>query len=75
MRWSLLNGITKTRTKTWYKADDVYRVLEQLQSAQPEIIRCKECVYADDFYHCDYMSTWNDAECFCSMAKRRTDGN
>ena len=48
--------------------------IEALPSAQTEIIRCKECVHADIFYHCDYMTTWHDGECFCSHGKRRTDG-
>lgn len=47
--------------------------LEKLPSAQP-IIRCKECVHADEYYHCDYMTTWNYGDCFCSYGKRRTDG-
>jgi hypothetical protein len=46
----------------------------ELPSAQPEIVRCKECVYADENYHCDYMTTWNYGDCFCSYGKRRTDG-
>lgn len=41
--------------------------------AQPKIIRCKECVYADENYHCDYMTTWNDGDCFCCYGKRRND--
>lgn len=56
------------------QTETILHHLEIMPSAQPEIIRCKECVYADDFYHCDYMSTWNDGECFCSYGKRRTDG-
>lgn len=48
--------------------------LEKLDPVQPEIIRCKECVYADENYHCDYMTTWNDGDCFCCYGKRRTDG-
>ena len=53
--------------------DTIEYELGNLSSAQPEIIRCKECVYADSFYHCDYMTTWHDGECFCSYGKRRTD--
>ena len=49
------------------------KILEDLPSAQPEIVRCKECVYADENYHCDYMTTWNYGDCFCSYGKRRTD--
>ena len=50
------------------------KILEDLPPAQPEIVRCKECVYADENYHCDYMTTWNYGDCFCSYGKRRTDG-
>ena len=49
------------------------KILEDLPSAQPEIIRCKECANADENYHCDYMTTWNYGDCFCSYGKRRTD--
>ena len=47
--------------------------IEHLPPAQPEIVRCKECVNADENYHCDYMTTWNYGDCFCSYGKRRTD--
>ena len=68
--------------------DTVVRVLEQLPSAQPEIIRCKECKH---FHYdmpyviqgipvlghevCDF---WGDGcktseNGFCSYAERRTD--
>ena len=40
--------------------------LKKLPLAQPEIIRCKECANADENYHCDYMTTWNYGDCFCS---------
>ena len=49
------------------------KILEDLPSAQPKIVRCKECVYADENYHCDYMTTWNYGDCFCSYGKRRND--
>lgn len=48
-------------------------LLETLPSAQPEIIRCKDCVHADEYYHCDYMTTWNDADCFCYYAERKKE--
>ena len=47
--------------------------VRELPSSQPEIIRCKECANADENYHCDYMTTWNYGDCFCSYGKRRTD--
>lgn len=44
--------------------------IDELPSAQPDIIRCNECVYADKYFHCDYMTTWNNGDCFCSHAER-----
>ena len=47
-------------------------IIENLPSAQPEIIRCKEC----KFYRCDgcFFSTAETIEDgFCSWAERRTD--
>ena len=61
-----------------YEKDEIWedyeKRLNELPSAQPEIIRCKECANADENYHCDYMTTWNYGDCFCSYGKRRTDG-
>ena len=45
-------------------------VLLHLPSAQPEIIRCKECANADENYHCDYMTTWNYGDCFCCYGRK-----
>ena len=69
--------------------DTVVRVLEQLPSAQPEIIRCKDCkhyyyadnriYYADNRipqeqgYSCDLDGDRWKPEDFCSYAERRTD--
>ena len=36
-------------------------VLEQLPSAQPEIIRCKDCRHGVDYYH--------EGNCYCSNPK------
>ena len=55
--------------------------LEKLPSAQPEIVRCKDCKYAE--YIDDVKTLWC-TECgqgrtvapndFCSYAERRTNG-
>lgn len=52
-------------------------------SAQPEIIRCKECIYFDKYIDCKEMYQW-DGFCadwarntyenwYCSRAERRND--
>ena len=61
------------QTKTVLLTSDAFDELMQRAYAQPEIVRCKECVYADENYHCDYMTTWNYGDCFCSYGKRRND--
>lgn len=45
--------------------------IESLPSAEPEIIRCKDCKYADEYYHCEYMTTWNIGDSYCYLAKRK----
>ena len=55
--------------------------LERLPSAQPEIIRCKDCRYYQDnndgypHINCKWDANETpDADDFCSGAERRTDG-
>lgn len=58
------------------EADKKYAisVFEELPSAQPEIIRCKDCKHWDGVDTCDVIDApvWDDD--FCSMAERRIDG-
>ena len=58
----------------------VVDVLEQMPSAQPEIIRCKDCRYYQDnndgypHINCKWDANETpDADDFCSGAERRTD--
>ena len=56
--------------------EDVISAIENMPSAQPEIVRCKDCKFANSLkigIVCRNMShsvTEND---FCSRAERRTD--
>ena len=46
---------------------ELKRRLEQLPSAQPEIIRCKDCIKAD-------LCAWRrEGAKFCSFAERREE--
>ena len=66
----------------WYKPD-IAKALEKLPPAQPEIIRCGQCKYAEvadkedaqDGYTCQFHrgSVWFSGS-YCSWAERRTDG-
>ena len=50
---------------------DLMMDLEKLPSAQPEIIRCKDCRYNND---CEIQySAQSGDEFFCGCAERRTD--
>ena len=66
------------------KGIDSYFVkyIESLPSAQPEIIRCKDCKYMTEHYYTDgntpywTCSEWDsgtDYDGFCHYAERRTD--
>ena len=48
---------------------EVQMKMRKLPSAQPEIIRCRECVYKP----CKMMPYSYDDD-FCSYAERKTDG-
>ena len=63
-----------------YNLLDAERRLEDLPSAQPEIIRCKDCEYGDQ----DEVGRWfctslgcqigdDDGSGFCADAERRTE--
>ena len=63
------------------KCNDI-KILEKLPSAQPEILRCKDCIYwweshkmckrnKDKNHNCACMDC--DADFYCKYAERRTD--
>jgi len=62
--------------------DEVVKELKQLPSAEPEIIRCKDCVFKyfneiEDDYFCGRFGMrilqQIDDNCFCSWAERKED--
>ncbi len=58
-------------TDTWSPCD-VYGLIEILPSAQPEIIRCRECKHYDG-RPCGIVDWYNTADDFCSRAERREE--
>ena len=62
--------------------NDVCNAVKQLPSAQPEIIRCKDCKYGSPngkygckcYHYILYETHEMKSEDFCSYAERRTDG-
>jgi len=63
---------------------ELYDIIEQMPSAQPEIIRCKDCRYYKlsnlssmgmPIRICEYWKQEDvDDDDFCSRSERRTDG-
>lgn len=62
---------------------EVKEILEELPSAQPEIIRCKDCKWCIEHYDtrenapywvCKNWDGGTEADGFCHEAERRTDG-
>ena len=50
------------------------RELEELPSAQPNIITCSECKYFKSKYHwCEYHEREMSLADYCSRAERRAD--
>ncbi len=58
-------------------AEDFLNALKDLPSAQPEIIRCKECkegTYSSDCtIICKYLNNAFSPDDYCSYGERRTD--
>lgn len=38
-----------------------------------EVVRCKDCKYADEYARCGWVSWYNRKDDFCSRAERRED--
>lgn len=81
------NIIVKEVTPAYMLIDkaEVMTELMMMQSAQPEIVRCKDCRHGVDYYHegdcyCSnpkwgltyFGGSW---EFYCADAERRTDEN
>ena len=77
----MVSGANSREHQAWYRAEDIYDVLERLPSAQPEIIRCKDCEdYQTDWetdypneHYCATVDKMMPEDGFCSSAERRID--
>jgi len=76
----LVHGANSKEGEPLYKAKDVYTVLNTMPSAQPEIIRCRDCKHRTSYWgNCKlleekyHQSVLVGCDEFCSMAERRTD--
>ena len=72
----MVSGANPDMHQAWYKADDVYSALKSAPSAQPEIIRCKDCKYNTYSKKClqpDSFFLVPADDFYCGYAERRTD--
>ena len=72
------NGMVR-RGVVYVRVDELVNKLRALPSAQPEIIRCKDCKHCKHLAplisnYCMIFEFECSADDFCSSAKRRTDG-
>ena len=49
--------------------------IEDLPSAQPEVIRCKDCKWKNNHNCTRAVEVWIDDNKYCAWAERREDGN
>lgn len=64
-----------------WREHKIIECLEELPSAQPEIVRCKDCKHSEHWYRDKRRCfLWNEAgidvfeDGFCNYAERREDG-
>ena len=51
----------------------IIEYIDELPSAQPDVIRCKDCYYNDGTAYCELHFRDVKAKDFCSWAERRED--
>ena len=71
-RQQAIDAIDEHEFAMYCPKDEVTTVLNDLPSAQPEIIRCEDCMHNGSF-DTDCPIGWNGKE-YCSFAERREDG-
>lgn len=83
-RQAAIDAVLKAIYYDEYWIEQVEMAISELPSAQPEIIRCKECVDYDtswiphsapDRHYCPTMDSFMPDDGYCSFAERRTDGS
>ena len=70
-RQAAIDTVKKLIWLTRDAKDVIAEVIEELPSAQSDIIRCKECKHYDPNDHCYLQGA--EADDFCSYAERREE--
>ena len=86
---ALLDALDKSAIYGWSLQEDAAarrwaeRVVELMPTAEPEIIRCKDCKnwdttwqndWAKNYHYCPIVDGTRDGDWYCADAERRTDG-
>ena len=66
----MVSGANPELHQAWYKADDIYAALNNVPAAEPEIIKCKECL----MHGVCRFEQGLGLDGYCSQAERRNDG-
>ena len=79
----MICGANSEEHQAWYKVEDVYKALNCIPSAQPEIIRCNDCKHWTQttgnmrgfgLGDCDYINAkLVNCNGFCYWAERREE--
>ena len=72
----MVHGANDAEHQAWYKAEDIYKAVENVPSAQPEIIHCKDCKYNPNPPECGNAACvlfygMTDQMGFCHHGERR----
>ena len=62
----MVSGANDDEHQAWYKADDIYKVLEAVPSAMPKEHTCEYC-------HYEYIDARKYPCSICACAERRVD--
>ena len=75
----MVSGANSDEHQAWYKAEDVYEAIEAVGCAEPNVIRCKDCIwwgrtitYKDGTTMTDCKKGLSSsADGYCYLAERR----
>ena len=56
-----------------YIVNETVYPLATKQEVVGELVRCKDCKYADKYHHCERMLMWTTAEDYCSRGERQDE--
>ena len=81
-RQAAIEAIHKEYKEKFFSKNDMYLFglinsmifVGQVPSADVvEVVRCKDCKYADEYHHCYKVQFWGTDNDFCSRGERRTE--